>query len=191
MSNTHQWVRIYQTWRCPHLLWYTPFSARKTMQSGNHMVDPRIPPDSFADIDTPGEDIRLVHGPMKRIITSGWKIILRTDDPSSAMILDMADASVRTMGPSDVVFSTDALKGTQVLSCLVRHSRRCVAGSHGLWNEFDADGAWVSQGEPPTPFADKSQVPPLHDGHLRVVLYLIFTASCFRAVEFVGRLNCL
>lgn len=28
-------------------------------------------------------------------------------------------------------------------------------------------------------------------GHLRVVLYLIFTASCFQAVEFVGRLNCL
>ena len=29
-----------------------------------------IPPDSVAEYDTPGEDIRLIHGPSKSIITS-------------------------------------------------------------------------------------------------------------------------
>ena len=45
------------------------------------MVDALTPPDSVAEYDTPGEDIRLMHGPSKSIMTSRRKVVMRMDDP--------------------------------------------------------------------------------------------------------------
>lgn len=45
------------------------------------MVNARIRPDCLAEVDSPGQDIRLLHSPSKTIITSGTRIAIRTDDP--------------------------------------------------------------------------------------------------------------
>lgn len=58
--------------------WLRP---RPKATKGHHMVDALTPPESVAEHDTPGEDIRLVHGPSKAIITSGRRVVMRTDDP--------------------------------------------------------------------------------------------------------------
>lgn len=58
--------------------WLRP---RPKATKGHHMVDALTPPDSVAEHDTPGEDIRLVHGPSKAIITSGRRVVMRTDNP--------------------------------------------------------------------------------------------------------------
>ena len=45
------------------------------------MVNARIRPDCLAEVDSPGQDIRLLHSPRKTIIISGTRIAIRTDDP--------------------------------------------------------------------------------------------------------------
>lgn len=45
------------------------------------MVNARIRPDCLAEVDSPGQDIRLLHSPSKTIIISGTRIAIRTDDP--------------------------------------------------------------------------------------------------------------
>lgn len=45
------------------------------------LVNARTRPDCLAEVDSPGQDIRLFHCPSGTIITSGTRFAIHTDDP--------------------------------------------------------------------------------------------------------------
>ena len=83
-----------------HQLWGACFFALKPIRASKHrlvvefhwlqprskgkkhiMVNARICPDCLAEIDSPGQHIRLIDCPSGKIITSGTRIAIKTDDP--------------------------------------------------------------------------------------------------------------
>ena len=83
-----------------HRLWGACFFALKPIRASKHrlvvefhwlqprskgkkhiMVNARIRPDCLAEIDSPGQDIRLIDCPSGKVITSGTRIAIKTDDP--------------------------------------------------------------------------------------------------------------
>lgn len=83
-----------------HQLWGACFFALKPIRASKHrlvvefhwlqprskgkkhiMVNARIRPDCLAEIDSPGQQIRLIDCPSGKIITSGTRIAIKTDDP--------------------------------------------------------------------------------------------------------------